>query len=197
MIFCSNEDWALKIEKGDGRIFPLELDDSKAGDLAYFDKLSANFNEDTALHLYNYFLRVDLSKFKAQNIPKTKLKTDLIFSSASPFDKFLIDCRDGYVSEINDQDIKQTNQFGEIFKSWCQNKRIKNNDTDKQFAIKLGKVGLKEKRKEGKRCLLWDMNLIKQYVEKICPDNSADLEEFPLDKPKIPDHSIDNEFEEI
>jgi hypothetical protein len=179
-IFCSNLNWPLAVESGDARIYARKVSGDVAKNLSYMKKLSANFNEETAEHLYNWFLRIDISEFKTQDIPMTEFKRELMFESASSFEKFLFDSRDGYVQNLKDGDVKQSEHFYNIFKNWCSTSRIKNSDTARQFMHKVGKIGLKEKRVQKVRHLIWDMKIIKKYLDQICPDNSEKLEEINI-----------------
>jgi hypothetical protein len=197
-VYCTNEDWPLKIEKGDNRIFPLEINCNYQGNFKYFNKISDEFNDKTAKHLYNWFLRIDLSDFKTQKIPETELKKELIFYSLSLFDKFLIDLRDNYINSIKDNVLYQTNILNDIFKNWCSSKKIKNSDTDRQFALKIKNIGFKEKRKDNKRYILMDFQIINNYVDNFYKNDIDTLEEITEEEEnKINNKANINEFDEI
>jgi hypothetical protein len=91
LIICSNNEHTIKVHETDRRYFITRISSKKVKDLAYFNNIAEyqDYTSDKFKHLYNYFMRVDISKFLPQIIPTTDFKKDLIEEQKSPVVQFV------------------------------------------------------------------------------------------------------------
>jgi hypothetical protein len=91
LIICSNNEHTLKLSETDRRYFITEVNCKKMKDLQYFAKLAEykDYSSDKFKHLYNYLMRLDITKFLPQQIPVTDFKKDLIEEQKSPVIQFV------------------------------------------------------------------------------------------------------------
>jgi hypothetical protein len=74
----TNNDYIVKIESSDRRMFCLDCDSSYAGhNPAYFERMAKVMNDETGLHFYHWLLQRDISQFKRQDVPMTTWKNAL------------------------------------------------------------------------------------------------------------------------
>jgi hypothetical protein len=90
-IILTNNDYATKVEAGDRRYFCLDISNEMVENKEYFDKLNEQFNNESASHIYNWLLRIDISSWNPINIPTTDYKTELKMNSLDLPIKFIID----------------------------------------------------------------------------------------------------------
>jgi hypothetical protein len=87
---CSNNPYALKLERGDRRYACIEVSAAKKGDGDYWDYIhSTVFTAETAQHFYTYLKNLPVSEFDLRlKIPQTKLREDIIANSAPSYEQF-------------------------------------------------------------------------------------------------------------
>ena len=109
IIICSNNEHTLKLSETDRRYFITEVNCKKMKDLQYFAKLAEykDYNSDKFKHLYNYLMRLDITKFLPQQIPVTDFKKDLIEEQKSPVVQFVEYTNTRYL--ITDKNFEATN----------------------------------------------------------------------------------------
>ena len=74
-VFTSNNDFCVIIDIHDRRYFILDCDDSNANDQEYYLPFTQYcYNPETAFHVYNYLMSIDISGFNPRVIPETDEK---------------------------------------------------------------------------------------------------------------------------
>ena len=96
-LMMSNNQMALKIEKGDRRYACFEVSDCKRGNEEYWNYIHDKvLTEETAKHFYQYMASLcDDDCVSLRQIPKTKLRQQMIENSISAHERFFSDIRDG------------------------------------------------------------------------------------------------------
>lgn len=87
---CSNNPYALKIERGDRRYACIEVSDSKKGDADYWEHIHKNvMTAESAKHFFVYLRDIPLTEIDVRlKIPNTQLKEDIISNSAPSYEQF-------------------------------------------------------------------------------------------------------------
>ena len=97
---CSNNPYALKLEKGDRRYACIEVNDKKKGNPEYWDNMHTNvFTAEVARHFFLYLKGLEHKRLK---IPDTKLRQDIISNSAPSYEQFFKNIKTGDY-EINER----------------------------------------------------------------------------------------------
>ncbi|KAA6387488.1 MAG: hypothetical protein EZS28_016985 [Streblomastix strix] len=91
MIHVTNNIFPIIIENNDRRYVECKCDSVHRGDLAYFTNLCNSFDEDFFYNLFTFFMTRNISQFNPRNIPMTQAKKDIIRTSRSKVDDFIID----------------------------------------------------------------------------------------------------------
>jgi hypothetical protein len=100
-IFCSNNDWIVRVEESDRRFMCLEVSNIYVGNSEYFKNLVNNcFNPECGELFLNYMLKKDLSNVDLRNIPMTEWKRSLMSKNLDIVLQSLIK----YVSKQGDED---------------------------------------------------------------------------------------------
>jgi hypothetical protein len=91
LIICSNNEHTLKLGETDRRYLISKVSNKKMNDIDYFNELAdyKEYSSDKFKHLYNYLMRLDISKFVPQRIPSTELKRELIEEQRDPTTLFV------------------------------------------------------------------------------------------------------------
>lgn len=86
LIICSNNEHTLKLNDTDRRYLITKVSAKKIRDYDYFDELKKykNYEMDNFKHLYNYLMRLNISKFVPERIPMTEFKKELIEEQRDP-----------------------------------------------------------------------------------------------------------------
>ena len=115
-IFCTNNPYPVKIEKGDRRYVVLQVNGKLKGQFDYFEQLMNSCTKEFYDNLLTYFIKYDLNGFNVRNIPMTEAKEDLIEASSSPLDIWIndhydeliegIQCSDALISKPSDMKDK-------------------------------------------------------------------------------------------
>lgn len=121
-LFCTNNDFTIKVEIGDARYCILECSPCFKGNYKYFDELIECFNKETANHFYSY-----VSYFNGvedvRDIPFSSLKKDMMTMSLPSPLRFLLDVKNkNYIlHEDGDEWIRSTHLY-QYFDKWrCSN----------------------------------------------------------------------------
>lgn len=133
-IFCTNNDFSIKIEPGDCRYCIFECNPIYQKQYDYFTELANCFNSESADHFYSY-----ISYYKdvveIRNIPQTQLRKDMMISSLSSPCKFLYylqkGLKDGIIELNEDEKIISGKLLYRKFKTYCaeNNENICSNHT--------------------------------------------------------------------
>lgn len=93
-IMCTNNDFTIRMERGDCRYFVLECSSIYKGNYAYFSELNEAFNQDSANHFYTYICGL-ASGVIIRDIPMTDLKMQMIIASLQNPTRFLMSLKEG------------------------------------------------------------------------------------------------------
>lgn len=101
LLITSNYKHCMNLDKDDRRYFCLEASDNKKNNDAYFEPLVASLkNDQTQQDFFNYLANYDISDFKCQRPPMSKMKRELIEASVSNIVSFIKDICENNVSGI-------------------------------------------------------------------------------------------------
>ena len=87
-IVTSNQDTLIKIDIGDSCIICYNILSRCRGNTAYFKKVLSHSNVPEVI--MKYLLNCDLSDFEPQEIPATKMKSDIMHDQLSTSIQFII-----------------------------------------------------------------------------------------------------------
>ena len=136
-LMMSNNQMALKIEKGDRRYACFEVSDCKRGDENYWNDIHDNvLTEESAKHFYQYIVNIPESEcVSLRKIPKTKLRQQMIENSISAHDRFFSDIKDGlynipdgaFIDEFKTKDVIVTDAITsdalyKMYSSYCSSR---------------------------------------------------------------------------
>jgi hypothetical protein len=96
-IMMTNNRDALKIEKEDGRYIVYKINESKVGDVDFWDYCyNELFTQDRAIDFFNYLVNMDDTDellVSIQRIPTSELREEMIETSLNSYETFLNDIR--------------------------------------------------------------------------------------------------------
>lgn len=96
-IMMTNNRDALKIEKEDGRYIVYKINESKVGDVEFWDYCyNELFTQDRAIDFFNYLIKLeddDDMLVSLQKIPTSELREEMIETSLNSYETFLNDIR--------------------------------------------------------------------------------------------------------
>lgn len=80
IIICSNNEETIKVNEFDRRYLITKLNPQMRGNHEYFDNLKKykDASTDQFVHLYNFLIRYDISRFNPRNIPMTEIKQEMV-----------------------------------------------------------------------------------------------------------------------
>lgn len=117
IICCTNNNFTLRVEEDDNRIFITQCSPKYKGDRKYFDNLNKTLNQNTANHFYSYMCEFD-GVDDIKDIPMTLLKREMIINCLSPPKRFLY-----RVKEL--QDEKTDDEYDEYnWKTIIKNEKL-------------------------------------------------------------------------
>jgi len=153
-IFTTNNTDSVKLGRTDRRYCCLETSSRYKGQWDYFTTLLDNCNQDTANHFYTFCKQYPITR-NIRNIPRTKLKDDMMMNAKSTIERFVEDIQEAINTRNKNELIPRdeseflwdtyifsaTNKDGEIlikgrdiYKSyslWCR----ENNETRKSNTL--------------------------------------------------------------
>ena len=101
LMITSNYKTCMRLDKDDRRYLCLKISDSKKNNDDYFAPLVASLKDEVAQQdFFNYLANYDISDFKCQRPPITKMKRDLIESSVLNIVSFIKDLVENNLTEI-------------------------------------------------------------------------------------------------
>ncbi|CAG8601862.1 3268_t:CDS:2 [Funneliformis caledonium] len=150
-IITSNQDALIKIDIRDSRIVCYDISLCCRDNTAYFKRLRNVFNHpDASGVVMKYLLSRDISDFEPQEIPATKMKSDIMRDQLSTSIRFIIN----YIS------------------SWCEDKVAK---PRKKFSL----IGIDQTRSRENRVRVYQYILdCSKIVTKLCESDLDDIKEF-------------------
>lgn len=161
MIFCTNNDFVIKLELGDARYCVIECNPVYRGNYSYFQGLVDSFNQNLADHFYSYVYHFE-AKVEVRNIPMTDIRRTIMINSMSTPMRFLMEVRDGDVDipHLDDSKLVPGKTFYDAYKQWCNdnNERVLSNV---KFARDIGGMVDKKKTKANN---IYDLNTIRISV---------------------------------
>ena len=96
-IMMTNNRDALKVEKEDGRYIVYKINESKVGDIEFWDYCyNELFTQDRAIDFFNYLVKLgddDDILVNLQKIPTSELREEMIETSLNSYETFLNDIR--------------------------------------------------------------------------------------------------------
>lgn len=141
LILTTNNDRTLHICENERRLFAIHVSSLKVNNTKYFNELSeAIANKGAIKGLYNYLMTIDLSNWKARDVPNTDLKKSMVEDSLDQVVHWFIDyCMDTKFI-IKNECIKIN--FKEAFKLYSEyvgkyEKGLKQSDFKKKIIDKL------------------------------------------------------------
>jgi len=102
--FNGNYGNAIKIEKDDPRYVIYEVNPIYKGNFEYFKKLKTSMTQETANHFFSYIC-YSPDTVDTRRIPQSDLRDQMIYSSLSSVDKFLIDVKE-FVKQVWSKTIR-------------------------------------------------------------------------------------------
>jgi hypothetical protein len=119
----NNQSGIVKVDIGDRRYFMTECNNSRVGDVEYFNRLAALDTAEVGYEFFHYLLNYDLSTFNEQVIPETEWRTESMMYNISPTVYVLIEqLHKVWTDSPEDTELKMTtdvlwfqfcNKFGE------------------------------------------------------------------------------------
>lgn len=119
-VFCTNNDFTIKVEQGDSRYFMLECSPCYKGDFNYFNKLSKALNQESANHFLTYIVNMfdfEIPEIEIRNIPMTDLKRDMMIHSMHSSLRFLMAVQDGILH--NEDGLMKSKTLYNHYVKWC------------------------------------------------------------------------------
>ena len=99
LIFVSNDNVPVKIERGDRRYVVTHTSSARKGDEVYFTKLINSFTENFYENLFRYFAQRDISNWNNRKLPQTEAKNDIIEASRSSYEYFISNKKTEFMKE--------------------------------------------------------------------------------------------------
>lgn len=143
-VFLTNNDWPVRIERGDRRYLAIECCNVHVGKCDYFKRLFCAFTQENGNIFYTFLMARDLTGWSATKICDTGLKRELMMNSLQPPIHFLI-----YIIENNDMRFLSDNDLPlkcstralyTAFNEWQEGNRAKDRITERNFSSVLSKV---------------------------------------------------------
>ena len=172
----SNHDAPLRIEMGDRRIVCFDVSSRCKGNMAYFKNLAKVLKHPDAPNVVMaYLLSLDISDWNPQDIPATKMKTDIILEHLPNPKRFIIDHISSW-SENRTENSICSNLYQE-YRIWCE-RNGENSFTSKKFGKTPPTIGIERKqvRINGKR--EWVYILDRSKIVSKLRESGIDVEEF-------------------
>jgi hypothetical protein len=138
LMITSNYKHCMRLDKDDRRYFCLQISDNKKNNDDYFAPLIDGLtNENTQRDFFNYLANYDLSDFKHQRPPITKMKRDLIESNVSNLISFIKDICENNLYEIpfeqdKDEIFVSLKDLYREYDLWCRHNDTKGRKSSRE-----------------------------------------------------------------
>lgn len=116
-IFTTNDNWISAPSISDRRGLYTEASVERVGDHDYFNGLLKIQTEESGLHLFHYFLQLDISSANLRNIPMTNWKRAMVDMCADPMFKTLL--------ELKSETKVFATEIMSIHNGFCRNEKEK------------------------------------------------------------------------
>jgi len=141
-IATTNEDEPMKFKKGDRRNVQIRSSDEKIGDMDYFTKLHAAFQDvNTQRTIYDYLMNIpDMDQFGSIPRPETEWAKDNKLMTTDMFTRWI----EAMVIEHQDEpmmEFKSGVQY-ELFKQWCKGNGNTWDTNDLKMAVAIKRLRL-------------------------------------------------------
>ena len=193
LIFSSNEDWPTALSRKDRRYIILNLDNSRANNTEYFNKIHTQIKNGGKEGFIHYLLNRDIKNFNPRDIPKinSDVRADIKTNSLGTIETWwadtiaegIVDSSDVYFDGVNDANgsiryedwvkgevtILKSVLMGHYYNYCKAMGRAKNLQTATQMGQMLvQKFGLKSKREgSGDRRTTYVIPRLKECQERI------------------------------
>ncbi|CAG8625427.1 10153_t:CDS:2, partial [Scutellospora calospora] len=147
----TNHDAPLQIEMGDHHIVCFDVSSRCKGNMVYFKNLAKVLEHpDIPNVVMAYLLSLDISDWNPQDIPATKMKTDIMLEHLPNSKRFIID----HISSWPENRTKNSicSNLYQEYRIWCE-RNGKNLFTNKKFGKTPSTIGIERKQAQinGKR----------------------------------------------
>ncbi|GBC49033.1 highly derived D5-like helicase-primase [Rhizophagus irregularis DAOM 181602=DAOM 197198] len=181
----SNQDAPLKIDIGDSRVVCFDVSPQCRGNTAYFKRLGKVLDHpDAPGVVMRYLLSCDLSDFEPEEIPATKMKSDIMREQLPNPIRFIID----HISSWSEDQVAKPSctSLYQNYVEWCGGngeKPFSNNILGKKFS----QINIERKRGSGRK-REWQYILDRsKIVAKLRESGLGDMEEFSdIPQPDLP-----------
>ncbi len=141
-IMASNNDWVVPAGLSERRFAVLDVNDKKAGDRSYFDKLFQVMDNGGREALFHELLQWDMTGIDLRTIPRTDALMDQMLATLDSVGQFWFDRLEfGAVQEDEDlwpMSLLKKEVYDEYLK-YCQSRNIRHKDMQSLFGRKLVK----------------------------------------------------------
>jgi hypothetical protein len=145
---CTNHPHAISAGVGARRMFVLEVDDSKANDVPYWDAMYKDLREGGYEQLLNYLLSIELKGWHPRQVPKTEMLKDQMRMSGDSFTQWmLMSAEVGHVVGFKSSDPhlelghhNPTAKLREAYENYCKSNSLGRPLGSKGFSQKLAKI---------------------------------------------------------
>lgn len=186
LMITSNYSACMRLDKDDRRYMCLEISDSKKNNDEYFAPLIDGLkNEKTQADFFNYLANYDISDFKHQRPPLTKMKREMIGNSVSNIVSYVLDVCDNSVinveyEEEKDEILPSSKDFYDDYVAWCQRNDAKGRRCNKKkfigemkFLFNIVEVMPRIDGSRKRRFKINRVDLLPKFKEHFCSDEFA------------------------
>lgn len=124
-VFSTNNEKSIKIEKDDGRYVIFKINESKVGDIEFWNHVHTNvFTEDMGIHFFNYLINIDDNDdilVSIHQIPETELKNRMKEMSLNSMEIFIKLLKERNIDDfklndlLNDNIVKEKDNYDNEF----------------------------------------------------------------------------------
>ena len=149
VILASNSDWVVPANMDDRRFFVVDVDESRAGDHAYFKAIREQMNNGGREALMDFLLNYDLSGVNLRAVPKTEALWAQKVASMSSFQSWWYGCLErGWV--LNDRNWDELMNTVNVHEAYQRAAKAGGDHwplVEVQFGQKLNEIAIKRSDK--------------------------------------------------
>jgi len=153
IIFSSNEDWPIHLDKDDRRFFVLEISDQRKEDSGYFGKIWDWANHEKGYQKLIYaFQHLDIEGFKFRNIPQQTSRAFFVkMESAVSVEQYIYEALKEKTFRLHNNETTgaeweekpfaiDKNSLYQHYSLWCEREHIKQPQTSQKLSRALKKL---------------------------------------------------------